>query len=93
MAKISKQVKTKKLNMRITKMFMRRTLLAKKVKETGDISSLFILSKTRNYSIVRQKNRCKLTGKPRAYIGYFGLCRNAVRYVAMLGFLPGLKKV
>ncbi|MBI2935224.1 MAG: type Z 30S ribosomal protein S14 [Chloroflexi bacterium] len=41
---------------------------------------------------VRFRNRCHLCGRPRAYIGYFGLCRLCFRSLALRGELPGIRK-
>ncbi len=41
---------------------------------------------------VRQKNRCKLCGRPRAYMRKFGMCRICFRTLALRGQLPGVKK-
>ena len=46
----------------------------------------------RNANPTRQRNRCALTGRPRAYHGKFDLCRNAVRKLAAEGQLPGVVK-
>lgn len=46
----------------------------------------------RNASPVRQRNRCKLTGRPRGYFRKFGLCRLKLREVAMRGEVPGMIK-
>ena len=46
----------------------------------------------RNASPVRVRNRCELTGRPRAFIGMFKLCRMKFRELALLGQLPGVKK-
>lgn len=46
----------------------------------------------RNGSKVRLRNRCKLTGRPRGYIGDFGICRNQFRELALYGKIPGVKK-
>jgi len=40
----------------------------------------------------RYRNRCKLCGRSRAYIRYFGLCRLCFRKLAHKGELPGVKK-
>ena len=47
--------------------------------------------KPRNSSKVRIKNRCALTGRPRAYHGYFGMSRIMLRELALAGLIPGLK--
>ncbi len=41
---------------------------------------------------VQKRNRCMKCGRPRAYIGKFGLCRLCFREMAHLGLLPGVKK-
>mgnify|MGYP006361527891 FL=1 len=40
----------------------------------------------------RRRNRCRLCGRPRAYIRKFALCRLCFRQLALLGHLPGVKK-
>lgn len=40
----------------------------------------------------RKKNRCRLCGRPRAYIRHFGLCRLCFRELAHKGELPGVTK-
>ncbi len=46
----------------------------------------------RDASPVRQRNRCRITGRPHGYLRKFGLCRNKLREVAMRGDVPGLTK-
>lgn len=46
----------------------------------------------RDSSPTRQRNRCKLTGRPHGYYRKFGLCRNKLRAAAMAGDIPGLVK-
>ena len=46
----------------------------------------------RNSSPVRQRNRCKITGRPHGYYRKFGLSRNKLREAAMRGDVPGLVK-
>jgi small subunit ribosomal protein S14 len=41
---------------------------------------------------VRYKNRCRLCGRPRAYMRKFGLCRLCFRELAHKGEIPGVKK-
>ena len=41
---------------------------------------------------VRAYNRCKICGRPRAYIRKFGVCRICFRELASVGRLPGVKK-
>jgi small subunit ribosomal protein S14 len=46
----------------------------------------------RNSSKVRYRNRCSLTGRPRAYLRKFGLCRIKFRELALTGMIPGVTK-
>ena len=41
---------------------------------------------------VREYNRCKLCGRPRAYMRKFGMCRICFRELAHEGQLPGVVK-
>ena len=45
-----------------------------------------------NSSSTRLRNRCQLTGRTRAYLRKFGVCRNALRLLAHQGVLPGVTK-
>ncbi len=40
----------------------------------------------------RQHNRCKLCGRPRAYLRKFGVCRLCFRGLALKGEIPGVAK-
>lgn len=46
----------------------------------------------RDASVCRQRNRCKITGRPHGVYRKFGLCRNKLREAAMRGDVPGLVK-
>jgi small subunit ribosomal protein S14 len=41
---------------------------------------------------VRAYNRCKLCGRPRAYIRKFAMCRICFRKLALEGQIPGVTK-
>jgi small subunit ribosomal protein S14 len=41
---------------------------------------------------VRQHNRCKRCGRPRAFMRKFGLCRICFRKLALEGQIPGVIK-
>ncbi len=45
-----------------------------------------------NSSPTKVRNRCQLTGRTRAYLRKFGVCRNALRLLAHQGDLPGVTK-
>lgn len=40
----------------------------------------------------REKNRCLVCGRAKAYMRKFGLCRICFRELALKGQLPGVKK-
>lgn len=46
----------------------------------------------RNSSATRLRNRCSITGRPRAFIRKFGLSRITFRELARKGELPGVTK-
>lgn len=60
------------------------------LKKTGDWAALDKLPK--NSSPIRYRKRCKLTGRPRGYIGFFGISRIQFRDLASYGKIPGLTK-
>ena len=46
----------------------------------------------RDSSATRVRNRCSVTGRPRGYVGHFGLSRNMFRDMALNGLIPGVRK-
>ena len=60
------------------------------LKAAGDFVGLKKLP--RNSAPVRQRNRCKLTGRPRGYMRQFGLSRITFREMALNGKIPGVVK-
>ncbi len=46
----------------------------------------------RNANRTRIRNRCELTGRPRAYYRKFRLCRIQLRDLANKGLIPGVTK-
>ncbi len=86
MAKTSVKARQKKRERMVLQFAARREAL----KKAGDWKALDDLPK--NSSRVRLKNRCQLTGRPRGYIRYFGISRIAMRDMALMGKIPGLKK-
>ncbi|CUS48555.1 MAG: SSU ribosomal protein S14 RpsN [Idiomarinaceae bacterium HL-53] len=53
---------------------------------------LDLQSLPRDSSPSRQRNRCRVTGRPHGYLRKFGMSRIKVREKAMRGEIPGLKK-
>ena len=62
----------------------------KELKEAGDWDGLQKLP--RASSPVRQRNRCKITGRPRGYMRTFGVSRVTFREMALFGLIPGVTK-
>lgn len=46
----------------------------------------------RDSSAIRIRNRCSMSGRPRAYVRQFGLSRIALREMALMGLIPGVRK-
>lgn len=46
----------------------------------------------RNSSKTRIRNRCEITGRPRAFYRKMKLCRNQLRELASQGMIPGMVK-
>lgn len=46
----------------------------------------------RNSSATRVRNRCAITGRPRAFLRKFGLSRLSFRQLASRGLIPGVIK-
>lgn len=53
---------------------------------------LALAAMPRNSSRTRIRNRCSMTGRPRAYYRKFGLSRIALRDLASEGQIPGVTK-
>ncbi|MFZ1291036.1 MAG: 30S ribosomal protein S14 [Melioribacteraceae bacterium] len=64
--------------------------LRKELKEKGEWDELQKLP--RNSSPIRLRNRCVITGRPRAYSRKFGVSRLVFREMALRGEIPGIKK-
>lgn len=65
--------------------------LRKELKTRGDYAALHQLP--RNASPTRLKNRCAITGRSRGFIRRFGVSRIVFRQKALLGEIPGVKKI
>ena len=62
--------------------------------DDGDrlIARLKMAEVPRNGNPTRVRNRCELTGRPRAYYRKFRLCRVQLRDLANKGLIPGVTK-
>jgi small subunit ribosomal protein S14 len=86
MAKESVKARQRKREQMVAKYAAKRAAL----KAAGDWQALDQLP--RNSSPVRLKNRCKLTGRPKGYMRFFGLSRVTFRDMALAGKIPGVTK-
>lgn len=86
MAKKSAIARDKKRERMYQKYMAKRAEL----KDVGDLDGLALLP--RNSSPTRRKNRCSVSGRPRAYMRTFGLSRIAFREKASKGEIPGIHK-
>jgi small subunit ribosomal protein S14 len=64
--------------------------IRKELKANGEWDELQKLP--RNSSPIRLRNRCIITGRPRAYSRKFGVSRLVFREMALKGEIPGIKK-
>ncbi len=46
----------------------------------------------RDSSAVRYRNRCQMSGRPRGFVGKFGISRIAFRDMSLHGLIPGVRK-
>jgi small subunit ribosomal protein S14 len=46
----------------------------------------------KNSAVERVRNRCSMSGRPRAFIGRFGVSRITFRELALAGKIPGVTK-
>ena len=89
----AREVKRAKL---VAKYAEKRAAL-KKIVNTGDPVEVYeaaqkLQSIPRNANPIRLHNRCKLTGRPKGYMRFFGLSRIQFREMASSGLIPGVKK-
>ena len=98
MAKTSKIVKNKKRRIIVERYADRRAELVVLLKdpeasyEDKRDAYAAIAKMPRDASATRYRNRCNVTGRPRGYYRQFGLSRIALRDMAHLGELPGIRK-
>jgi small subunit ribosomal protein S14 len=84
---------------RLVKRFATRRAELKAIIKNQDSSyeeryqaQLKLQEQPRDASPARQRNRCRVTGRPHGFYRKFGLSRNKLREAAMRGDIPGLVK-
>lgn len=65
---------------------------AKRAELKADGNYIALSQLPRNSSPIRQRNRCKITGRPRGYMRQFGISRITFREMASQGLIPGVRK-
>jgi small subunit ribosomal protein S14 len=95
LSSINKNEKRKKLVKRYAGRIARLKAIANdKSLDEGErlIARLKLAEVPRNGNPTRIRNRCELTGRPRAYYRKFRLCRIQLRDLANKGLIPGVVK-
>lgn len=98
MARLAMRVKEEKRIKLTAKYAAKRADLKKKCIDTTlpdeerELARIAIQKLPKNSAKERQRRRCKLTGRPRGFIGDFGICRNEFRRLASYGQIPGVTK-
>jgi small subunit ribosomal protein S14 len=95
LSSINKNEKRKKLVQRYAGKYARLKAIAND--ESKDeterlIARLRLAEIPRNGNPTRIRNRCEVTGRPRAYYRKFRLCRVQLRELANKGLIPGVTK-
>jgi small subunit ribosomal protein S14 len=65
---------------------------AKKSYDEKFVVMIALQKLSRDGSATRYRNRCAVTGRPRAYYSKFGLSRGVIRLYGSFGLISGLKK-
>lgn len=97
MAKQSMIQREKKRQRLVERYSKKRDAIRHARKDAISMDQLLLIQKQfqrlpRNSAPTRLRNRCWKTGRPRGFFRFFGLCRNAVRSMALDGLLPGVIK-
>lgn len=97
MAKKSMIARDKKREELTIKYFNKRNRIKLKIRGAKSVDEQLkiqeLLQKLpRNSLIIRQRKRCKITGRSRGYSRDFGLSRHILREMAHNCLIPGLKK-
>ena len=98
MAKTSKIVRNEQRRALIAKHAEKRQTLRAVVKsatatdEEKQAAYQALRALPRDSSPTRLRNRCAMTGRPRAFLRQFGLSRITFREMALQGLIPGVRK-
>jgi small subunit ribosomal protein S14 len=71
----------------------KKSKIAKSLKIARRWDALYVSGEAKmNRVSTRRTNRCRITGRPRGYMRFFGLSRLTFRELAAKGELPGVVK-
>jgi len=98
MAKVSSIEKNNRRRKLVDRYAERRAELKAIIKDRSNpmeerfAAQLKLADLPRNSSKTRVRNRCEITGRPRAYYRKLKMCRNQLRELASIGRIPGMVK-
>lgn len=98
MAKTSKTVKNQERREIVARYAARRAELKATIRkpttsvEDREAAYRALRAMPRDASRTRIRNRCAMTGRPRAFLRQFGLSRISFRDMALNGYIPGVRK-
>lgn len=98
MAKKSSMEKQKRRERTVKLKWDKRQLLRKKAadihasEEERQAARIALNKMPRDSSVIRLRNRCQLTGRPRGVLRKFKLSRLCFREMASMGLIPGVTK-
>ncbi|GHC08880.1 30S ribosomal protein S14 [Cerasicoccus arenae] len=98
MAKKSSIARNKKRERTVEKFAAKRAELKATIRNPESTDEEFFQAQRklallpRNASPIRVRNRCSVTGRPRAFIRKYGLSRLTFRELALAGHIPGVTK-
>ncbi|MEU2871810.1 30S ribosomal protein S14 [Streptomyces olivoreticuli] len=98
MAKKSKIAKNEQRRLTVARYAARRAILKAIIRDPHTpaaeraAAGAELRRQPRDASATRVRNRDSVDGRPRGYLGTFGLSRVNVRQQAHAGFLPGVRK-
>ena len=98
MSKVSSQEKNKHRRKLVAQYAAKRKALKETIMDRSKPmeerfqAQLKLAELPRNSSKVRIRNRCEITGRPRAFYRKLKICRNQLRELASQGRIPGMVK-
>jgi small subunit ribosomal protein S14 len=98
MAKTSKLVRNDQRKEMVARYAEKRARLKKIIvsqtasEEEKEAAGKALRKLPRESSKTRVRNRCSMSGRPRGFLRQFGISRIALRDMALMGLIPGVRK-